>query len=292
MTESSVTFSVLIDNEGRIKISLDDSRKTKVMRNSETSHRLSPCQSLESFDSEFLAAGIRRRTVSSSNVSLDTESIVSNDGSSVTHSSASDVCDEDMDRLSDVSFTSCVSRVSATSVLTKSSQETVTSAACYRKQESEQYVRRRRGSKTYEEKIKKDMEDGPSPNVTKYPSVNTTGKMSNIEFNNSNISKSRIPSLKSRPSYVSPNAKCFVPSETADNFNRSYASVISTSPNRSIHSKNDSKSSNDYKKAFKMRIDTDSEGNMRVHFSNELSEESWAIGGVQGSAQHLDVHKI
>ncbi|KAF1770735.1 hypothetical protein GCK72_002558 [Caenorhabditis remanei] len=133
MSESTVSFSLLTDENGKIKVDFNGADKKHVSYESD-SQRLSPCPSLASLvsttvESEVLEAGKRRRVVSISTASLNTtdtffdnEDIVQRTSTPLPHDH------DDTDSISEVSFTSCVSRMSELSVAKSCSQETVTSA--------------------------------------------------------------------------------------------------------------------------------------------------------------------
>ncbi|CAP31330.2 Protein CBR-HPO-32 [Caenorhabditis briggsae] len=309
MTESCVSFSILTDKYGELKITLDSAEKNFSSDIDTFSQGLSPSPSIKSLNctnnSEDLCAGKRRRIVSSSTESLlttdsffDKEEVVLRSSTPVSETS------DETESLSDVSFTSCVSRVSELSITTSSSQETVTSKNISLKAKnvnyfSEIHYGHRRKSITYEEKNKEryggwaegDWRSAMKPKETKSDRANY---------------KSRIPALADRPSYHSSSSGRVYPANPVTYPTKSYVSAVPLSVSnykvifsfRQVSNQSASRNVplNNVQQPIKLIIATNSNGNMklvlkyvcygRAHFQNSFLKSKdrrvvvyfWRIG--------------
>lgn len=367
MSESTVSFSILTDERGKINVDFNGADKKHVACFESDSQRLSPCPSLTSLvsttvESEILAAGKRRRVPSISTASLNTtdtffenEDIVMRTSTPLPHDN------DDTDSISEISFTSCVSRISEISIAKSSSQETITSAyirekdfqnddfsvSSEKKQEnsfadgdwrtikrnsgsfhrddditisntfdSNRRVGERRNSISFEKKNKERFggwAEGDwrkvmkKPKEAKLPSSSTYSTPITSSFSqntpnqgsaNSSNSRSRIPSLMNRPVYTSPNSARLLPSNRVSASTGSYASAASSNTHiPPLMTPRVTPIANKAPPAIKkqpveLTITTDSEGNMKINFSNDYSQESWSITGAIGRSEKIEVHKM
>ncbi|CAO4361902.1 unnamed protein product [Caenorhabditis nigoni] len=313
MVESCVSFSILTDKYGELKITLDSAEKNFSSDVDTFSQGLSPSPSIKSLNStnnsEDLCAGKRRRIVSSSTESLlTTDSFFDNEEVVLRSSTPVSETSDETENLSDVSFTSCVSRVSELSIMTSSSQETVTSKnISYLKEKnvnnlSEMRYGPRRKSVSYEETNKEryggwaegDWRSAMKPKEKKVPAPNayksntSTGHSSfikNASFQGSDRAnyKSRIPALADRPSYHSPSSGRFYQANPVAYSAKSQVSNQSASQNVPL---------NNIQNPIKLVIATDTNGNMKIRFSNQKKDESWSISGALELSERIDVCKI
>ncbi|UMM13386.1 hypothetical protein L5515_001689 [Caenorhabditis briggsae] len=312
MTESCVSFSILTDKYGELKITLDSAEKNFSSDIDTFSQGLSPSPSIKSLNctnnSEDLCAGKRRRIVSSSTESLlTTDSFFDNEEVVLRSSTPVSETSDETESLSDVSFTSCVSRVSELSITTSSSQETVTSKNISLKAKnvnyfSEIHYGHRRKSITYEEKNKEryggwaegDWRSAMKPKETKVPAPNAyksdtstehSSFIKNASFQGSDRAnyKSRIPALADRPSYHSSSSGRVYPANPVTYPTKSQVSNQSASRNVPL---------NNVQQPIKLIIATDSNGNMKIRFSNQKTDESWSISGASELSERIDVCKI